>query len=104
MVGPEKQCKVLADEVVPVDSPGTDVEADLDELSKKFCLDLDVFVLVANSESNLDVFPKVAEILSNPNLVIIRNDSDAFALEDIQSEVKENRQYAQGTGKRNPQD
>ena len=33
--------------------PGIDVEADLDEWIDKFCLDSDVFVLVANSESTL---------------------------------------------------
>ena len=32
---------------------GIDVEADLDEWIDKFCLDSDVFVLVANAESTL---------------------------------------------------
>ena len=32
---------------------GIDVEADLDEWIDKFCLDSDVFVLMANAESTL---------------------------------------------------
>lgn len=34
-------------------SPGTDVTSQLDSWIDKFCLDADVFVLVANSESTL---------------------------------------------------
>ena len=34
-------------------SPGTDVTTQLDSWIDKFCLDADVFVLVANSESTL---------------------------------------------------
>lgn len=34
-------------------SPGTDVTTELDSWIDKFCLDADVFVLVANSESTL---------------------------------------------------
>lgn len=37
---------------IPV-SPGTDVTTELDTWIDKFCLDADVFVLVANSESTL---------------------------------------------------
>lgn len=36
-----------------VSSPGTDVTTQLDSWIDKFCLDADVFVLVANSESTL---------------------------------------------------
>lgn len=36
-----------------VDSPGIGFTPDLDEWIDKFCLDADVFVLVANSESVL---------------------------------------------------
>lgn len=38
---------------VPLISPGTDVTTQLDSWIDKFCLDADVFVLVANSESTL---------------------------------------------------
>ncbi len=38
---------------LPLRSPGTDVTSQLDSWIDKFCLDADVFVLVANSESTL---------------------------------------------------
>lgn len=38
---------------LPLCSPGTDVTSQLDSWIDKFCLDADVFVLVANSESTL---------------------------------------------------
>lgn len=38
--------------LIPI-SPGTDVTTELDSWIDKFCLDADVFVLVANSESTL---------------------------------------------------
>lgn len=37
----------------PFSSPGIDVTTELDSWIDKFCLDADVFVLVANSESTL---------------------------------------------------
>ena len=36
-----------------VNSPGIDVSPDMDQWIDKFCLDADVFVLVANAESTL---------------------------------------------------
>jgi len=38
---------------VTVCSPGIDVSPDIDSWIDKFCLDADVFVLVANAESTL---------------------------------------------------
>lgn len=49
IIWPKERCKMLAEEVVIIDSPGIDVETDLDEWIDKFCLDSDVFVLVANA-------------------------------------------------------
>ncbi len=94
IVWPKERCKMLAQEVVLIDSPGIDVDTDLDHWIDKFCLDSDVFVLVANAESTLMLtekkfFHKVSERLSNPNIFIIHNRSDAFAGEDMQSEVKQ---------------
>ncbi len=94
IVWPKERCKMLDQEVVLIDSPGIDVETDLDDWIDKFCLDADVFVLVANAESTLMLtekkfFHKVSERLSNPNVFIIHNRSDAFAGEDMQSEVKQ---------------
>jgi len=93
IVWPRDRCKMLEEEVVLIDSPGIDVETDLDEWIDKFCLDSDVFVLVANAESTIMLtekkfFHKVSERLSNPNVFIVHNRSDAFAGEDMQNEVK----------------
>ncbi len=94
IVWPREKCKMLDQEVILIDSPGIDVETDLDEWIDKFCLDADVFVLVANAESTLMLtekkfFHKVSERLSNPNVFIVHNRSDAFAGEDMQSEVRQ---------------
>merc|ERR1712223_703487 len=93
IVWPSDRCKMLEEEVVLIDSPGIDVETDLDEWIDKFCLDSDVFVLVANAESTIMLtekkfFHKVSERLSNPNIFIVHNRSDAFAGEDMQHEVR----------------
>lgn len=47
---PKERCKMLAEEVVIIDSPGIDVETDLDEWIDKFCLDSDVSFLVVLKE------------------------------------------------------
>jgi len=90
---PVERCRLLGEEVVIIDSPGIDVEADLDNWIDKFCLDSDVFVLVANAESTIMLtekkfFHKVNERLSNPNLFIVHNRWDASAGEDEQAEVR----------------
>ena len=50
---PKDKCRLLREDVVLVDSPGIDVSTELDLWIDKFCLDADVFVLVANAESTL---------------------------------------------------
>jgi len=90
---PVQKCRLLGEEVVLIDSPGIDVEADLDEWIDRFCLDSDVFVLVANAESTLmqtekKFFHKVSERLSNPNIFIVHNRWDASAGEDCQQDVR----------------
>ena len=52
---------MLEEEVVLIDSPGIDVESDLDEWIDKFCLDSDVFVLIANAESTIMLTEKVCK-------------------------------------------
>lgn len=52
---PRELCALLRDDVVLVDSPGVDVTPNLDEWIDRYCLDADVFVLVANAESTLMV-------------------------------------------------
>ena len=59
IIWPNEKCKMLEEEVVLIDSPGIDVETDLDEWIDKFCLDSDVFVLVANAESTIMLTEKV---------------------------------------------
>ncbi|KAM4694581.1 mitofusin-1 [Discoglossus pictus] len=83
---PKAKCALLRDDLVLVDSPGTDVTTELDSWIDKFCLDADVFVLVANSESTLmntekHFFYKVNERLSKPNIFILNNRWDASASE-----------------------
>uniref|UniRef100_A0A671QZI6 Mitofusin-1-like n=1 Tax=Sinocyclocheilus anshuiensis TaxID=1608454 RepID=A0A671QZI6_9TELE len=83
---PKTKCALLRDDLVLVDSPGTDVTTQLDSWIKKFCEDADVFVLVANSESTLmntekHFFHKVNECLSKPNIFILNNRWDASAAE-----------------------
>uniref|UniRef100_A0A4W5QFY9 Mitofusin 1b n=1 Tax=Hucho hucho TaxID=62062 RepID=A0A4W5QFY9_9TELE len=83
---PKTKCALLRDDLVLVDSPGTDVTTQLDSWIDNFCLDADVFVLVANSESTLmntekHFFHKVNEKLSKPNIFILNNRWDASANE-----------------------
>ncbi|KAI7810125.1 putative mitofusin-1-like [Triplophysa rosa] len=70
----------------PKTNPGTDVTSELDSWIDKFCLDADVFVLVANSDSTImntekHFFHKVNERISKPNIFILNNRWDASVLE-----------------------
>ncbi|CAF4843631.1 unnamed protein product [Pieris macdunnoughi] len=83
---PRELCALLRDDVVLVDSPGVDVSPNLDEWIDKYCLDADVFVLVANAESTLmltekNFFHKVSTKISQPNIFILNNRWDASASE-----------------------
>jgi len=92
---PKDKCTLLRDDVVFVDSPGIDVSPDIDSWIDKFCLDADVFVLVANAESTLmqtekNFFHRVSERLSKPNIFILNNRWDASASElETMQEVKQ---------------
>jgi mitofusin len=92
---PKDMCTLLRDDVVLVDSPGIDVSPDIDSWIDKFCLDADVFVLVANAESTLmqtekNFFHRVSERLSKPNIFILNNRWDASASElEMMEEVKQ---------------
>ncbi|ELU09043.1 hypothetical protein CAPTEDRAFT_158045 [Capitella teleta] len=92
---PKEKCSLLRDDVVLVDSPGIDVSADIDTWIDKFCLDADVFVLVANAESTLMVteksfFHRVSSRLSKPNIFILNNRWDASASEpEMMEEVRQ---------------
>nr|CAG4647674.1 EOG090X01A3 [Moina brachiata]SVE92854.1 EOG090X01A3 [Moina brachiata] len=83
---PTDKCPLLRDDVVLVDSPGIDVSPNLDSWIDRHCLDADVFVLVANSESTLmltekNFFFKVSARLSKPNVFVLNNRWDASANE-----------------------
>ncbi|XP_030629987.1 mitofusin-1 [Chanos chanos] len=83
---PKTKCALLRDDLVLMDSPGTDVNSELDSWIDKFCLDADVFVLVANSESTImntekHFFHKVNERISKPNIFILNNRWDASVSE-----------------------
>uniref|UniRef100_A0A3Q3SPD4 Dynamin-type G domain-containing protein n=1 Tax=Mastacembelus armatus TaxID=205130 RepID=A0A3Q3SPD4_9TELE len=83
---PKSRCAVLRDDLVLMDSPGTDVTLELDSWIDKFCLDADVFVLVGNAESTLMnteklFFHKVSERISKPNIFILHNRWDASVTE-----------------------
>merc|ERR1719412_2357928 len=90
---PVEKCRLLGEEVVIIDSPGIDVETDLDEWIDKHCLDSDVFVLVANAESTIMLtekkfFHKVSQRLSNPNIFILHNRWDCSAGDEAQESVR----------------
>ncbi|XP_042284170.1 mitofusin-1 isoform X4 [Thunnus maccoyii] len=83
---PKSRCALLRDDLVLMDSPGTDVTLELDGWIDKFCLDADVFVLVGNAESTLMnteklFFHKVSERISKPNIFILHNRWDASVTE-----------------------
>lgn len=50
---PSSNCTLLKEDVVFLDSPGVNVDPDLDAWIDRHCLDADVFILVANAESTL---------------------------------------------------
>jgi len=91
---PKDKCRLLREDVVLVDSPGIDVSTELDLWIDKFCLDADVFVLVANAESTLmqtekNFFHKVSARLSKPNIFILQNRWDVSEMEEDIDQVRQ---------------
>ncbi|XP_031415392.1 mitofusin-1 [Clupea harengus] len=96
MFWPKTKCALLRDDLVLMDSPGIDVTSELDSWIDKFCLDADVFVLVANAESTLmntekHFFHRVSERISKPNIFILNNRWDVSVsepefLEDVRKQ------------------
>ncbi|CAG5135523.1 unnamed protein product, partial [Candidula unifasciata] len=91
---PKEKCRLLREDVILVDSPGIDVTPDLDLWIDKFCLDADVFVLVANAESTLmqtekNFFHKVSSRLSQPNVFVLQNRWDVSEMEEDIDQVKQ---------------
>eukprot|EP00127_Corallochytrium_limacisporum_P005041 Clim_evm37s197 gene=Clim_evmTU37s197 len=88
---PTNRCKVLAEPLQIIDSPGIDVSTDMNEFIDRYCMDADVFILIANAESTIKMgekhfFEKVSEKISKPNVFIIQNRWD---LADQQGEDAE---------------
>eukprot|EP00050_Salpingoeca_kvevrii_P007692 m.297884 g.297884 ORF g.297884 m.297884 type:complete len:822 (-) comp13728_c0_seq1:124-2589(-) len=80
---PQNKCQLLSDDVVILDSPGLDISENFDSWIDQHCTDADVFVLVANAESTLNVteknfFFRVTEKLSKPNIFIQYNRWDCM--------------------------
>lgn len=78
---PISKCSLLKYDVVFVDSPGVNVDENLDEWIDDYCHDADVFVLVSSAESTLNIaeknfFHKVSQKLSKPNIFILNNRFD----------------------------
>ncbi|XP_076451917.1 mitofusin-2-like isoform X2 [Babylonia areolata] len=91
---PKNKCRLLREDIIFLDSPGVDVSPDLDLWIDKFCLDADVFVLVANAESTLmqtekKFFHKVSSRLSKPNVFVLQNRWDVSEMEEDIDKVKQ---------------
>lgn len=93
---PVAKCSLLKYDVVFVDSPGVNVDQNLDEWIDDYCHDADVFVLVSSAESTLNIaeknfFHKVSEKLSKPNIFILNNRFDIIDQNEPESmdQVKE---------------
>ncbi|VDL97185.1 unnamed protein product [Schistocephalus solidus] len=92
---PNANCHLLREDVVLLDSPGVNVDPDMDRWIDQHCLDADVFILVANAESTLmqaekDFFHRVSSRISKPNIFILNNRWDASAGDvDYADQVKE---------------
>ncbi|KAH9284908.1 Mitofusin-2 [Echinococcus granulosus] len=92
---PSSSCHLLREDVVLLDSPGVNVDPDMDAWIDRHCLDADVFILVANAESTLmqaekDFFYRVSSRISKPNIFILNNRWDASAGEaELADQVKE---------------
>eukprot|EP00731_Ephydatia_muelleri_P015298 Em0008g1018a len=92
---PKERCALLNDGVEFMDSPGIDMNPNMDEWITKHCMDADVFVLVSNAESTLmtaekSFFHHVGERVSKPNIFILNNRWDASAQEpEMMEEVRQ---------------
>ncbi|VDK32667.1 unnamed protein product [Taenia asiatica] len=92
---PSSSCHLLREDVALLDSPGVNVDPDMDAWIDRHCLDADVFILVANAESTLmqaekDFFYRVSSRISKPNIFILNNRWDASAGEaELADQVKE---------------
>lgn len=97
---PSSSCRLLAHDVVLLDTPGVDVTAQLDECIDRHCLNADVFVLVLNAESTMarverQFFESVAQQLSRPNLFILNNRWDVAASMEPQLEQLVRQQHTE---------
>ncbi|KAL3319861.1 Mitofusin-2 [Cichlidogyrus casuarinus] len=94
LLWPSKTCNLLKEDVVLLDSPGVNVDPNMDSIIDNHCLDADVFVLVVNAESTLmqaekDFFHKVSQKLSKPNIFVLNNRWDAAADEESIDQIRQ---------------
>ena len=74
-------------DIVIVDTPGIDIEADFDVWIDNYCLDADLFVWVMNGESTLMMrekkfFRMVKEKIAKPNVLVVVNRWDLASEEE----------------------
>ncbi|XP_071785283.1 mitofusin-1-like [Asterias amurensis] len=73
---PKDKCKLLQNELVLIDCPGTCTKSDTDKQVTKYCEDADIHIFVVNSKNSLDeaaqdFFKRVAKYISKPNVLIV---------------------------------
>ncbi|XP_046571956.1 mitofusin-2-like [Haliotis rubra] len=83
---PKDKCRLLRKDVVFVESPGVEMFTHNDSCIEKFCMDADVFVLVANAMCTLtqtekNFFHKVSSHLLKSNIFVLQNHWDASSRE-----------------------
>ncbi|XP_071785137.1 mitofusin-1-like [Asterias amurensis] len=73
---PKDKCKLLQNELVLIDCPGTCTTSATDNQVTKYCEDADIYIFVVNSISSLneaaqDFFKRVAKYISKPTVLIV---------------------------------
>ncbi|XP_033626556.1 mitofusin-1-like [Asterias rubens] len=73
---PKDKCKLLHNELVLIDCPGTCTTSATDKQVTKYCEDADIYIFVVNSISSLneaaqDFFKRVAKYISKPTVLIV---------------------------------
>ncbi|KAH3892919.1 hypothetical protein DPMN_017055, partial [Dreissena polymorpha] len=90
---PKTQCPLLKDDFVIIDSPGIDVDIDLDKGITKYCADSDVFVLVVNAEASIclteiNFLKRISTEISVPNIFILFNRWDKCTKDENKESIK----------------
>ncbi|KAH3872858.1 hypothetical protein DPMN_036081 [Dreissena polymorpha] len=97
---PKTKHGVLAYDLVIIDSPGIDIDPELDKGISKYCADSDVFLLVISGDGRLSLIEKnfllkVKDTLSTPNIFILVNRWDLCENHpDANAVKKQHQKYA----------